>query len=128
MFRHRIHPLLSLYQSSETLPSDEEIQQAHTLVYYHELKIGENAVRFGQLGMSITLNGIAKGFIVDEGVVELQNFDFSNVMVEVGGDLMALGEKNTQSPWKMHSTILKPYPRLLITYQPSPSQSKQGGK
>jgi len=96
-----IHPLLSLYQSSQTLPSDEAIQQALSLVDYRKLKVEESVVRFEQPGMSITLDGIAKGFIVDEGVAELQSFGFENVMVEAGGDLMALGQKTSASPWKI---------------------------
>ena len=96
-----IHPLLSLYQSSQTLPSDEAIQQALSLVDYRKLKVEESVVRFEQPGMSITLDGIAKGFIVDEGVAELQSFGFENVMVEAGGDLMALGQKSSASPWKI---------------------------
>ena len=72
-----IHPLLSLYQSSKTLPSDDAIQQALTLVDYRKLKFDESIARFEQPGMSITLDGIAKGFIVDEGVAELQNFGFT---------------------------------------------------
>ncbi|MCP4140141.1 MAG: FAD:protein FMN transferase [Chloroflexi bacterium] len=96
-----IHPLLSLYQSSQTLPADDAIQQALGLVDYRKLKFDENSAHFEQPGMSITLDGIAKGFIVDEGVTELQNFGFTNVMVEAGGDLMALGEKYPQSPWKI---------------------------
>ncbi|MBT7189667.1 MAG: FAD:protein FMN transferase, partial [Anaerolineae bacterium] len=96
-----IHPLLSLYQSSQTLPSDEAIQQALALVDYRKLQVEKSVIRFLQPGMSITLDGIAKGFIVDEGVAELQNFGFENVMVEAGGDLMALGEKSPQAPWKI---------------------------
>ncbi|MCP4141246.1 MAG: FAD:protein FMN transferase [Chloroflexi bacterium] len=96
-----IHPLLSLYQSNKRLPDDEEIQQALALVDYRKLKIEENALRFEQPGMSITLDGIAKGFIVDEGIAELQNFGFENVMVEAGGDLMVLGEKAPHAPWKI---------------------------
>lgn len=96
-----IHPLLSLYRSSQTLPSDDAIQQALNLVDYRKLKFDEGSVRFEQPGMSITLDGIAKGFIVDEGVTELQNLGFTNVMVEAGGDLMALVEKATHAPWKI---------------------------
>ena len=96
-----IHPLLSLYQSSPTLPSGDTIQQALNLVNYRKLQVEESVLRFEQPGMSITLDGIAKGFIVDEGVAELQNFGFENVMVEAGGDLMALGKRAPHAPWKI---------------------------
>lgn len=96
-----INPLLALYQSSETQPSNLEIQQTLELVDYRKLDINTQTVGFQEVGMSITLDGVAKGFIVDEGVAELQNYGFTNVMVEAGGDLMALGEKAPASPWKI---------------------------
>jgi len=96
-----INPLLALYQSNETLPRDEKIQQTLALVDYRKLDINERTVSFQKPGMSITLDGVAKGFIVDEGVSTLEEFGFENVMVEAGGDLMALGEKAPQSPWQI---------------------------
>ena len=96
-----INPVLALYQSSEILPSDAAIQQALSLVDYRQLDVTEQIVSFQKPKMSITLDGVAKGFIVDEGVAELQNYGFANVMVEAGGDLMALGEKAPASPWKI---------------------------
>ncbi|MBT7075109.1 MAG: FAD:protein FMN transferase, partial [Anaerolineae bacterium] len=118
-----IHPLLSLYQSSQSMPADEEIQQVLALVDYRKLKFDEDAVRFEQPGMSITLDGIAKGFIVDEGVAELQNFGFTNVMVEAGGDLMALGEKSPQSPWKIGLQAPRAEAGNLLTTLPVANQA-----
>ncbi len=96
-----IHPLLSLYQNRATLPSGAEIRQALTLIDYRKLEIAESAVRFAEQGMSLTLDGVAKGFIVDECVAELQDVGFTNVIVEAGGDLMALGQKAPETQWKI---------------------------
>lgn len=96
-----VKPLLDLYQANDTLPGEEQILNALSLVDYRKLNVDNQAVRFQQKGMSITLDGIAKGFIVDKGVAILQDFGFENVMVEAGGDLMALGEKALHSPWKI---------------------------
>jgi thiamine biosynthesis lipoprotein len=51
--------------------------------------------------MSITLDGIAKGYIVDQGVAVLKDFGFQDVLVEAGGDLLASGEKSPSSLWKI---------------------------
>lgn len=118
-----INPLLALYRSSETLPSDEEVQRALALVNYRDLDINKQAVSFQQPDMSITLDGIAKGFIVDEGVAELQNFGFDNVMVEAGGDLMALGEKATASPWKIGLQAPRAEMGNLLTIIPVENQA-----
>lgn len=96
-----VKPLLDLYQSSDNLPNEEQVQEALMLVGYRKLDVKVHTVSFQEPGMSITLDGIAKGFIVDEGVKALQEFGFANVMVEAGGDLMALGEKAPHSPWKI---------------------------
>jgi len=96
-----VKPLLDLYQASDILPSAEQVREALSLVGYRKLILEGTSINFQQPGMSITLDGIAKGFIVDEGVAVLQNSGFVNVMVEAGGDLMALGEKAPRSPWKI---------------------------
>lgn len=96
-----VKPLLDLYQSSDGLPNEEQIQAVLSLVDYRKLDVDSRTVAFQQPGMSITLDGIAKGFIVDEGTAALQEFGFNNVVVEAGGDLMALGEKSPNSPWKI---------------------------
>lgn len=96
-----VKPLLDLYQTSKTLPDEEQIQSTLSLVDYRKLNVDNQTINFQQPGMSITLDGIAKGFIVDDGVAMLTKFGFENVMVEAGGDLMALGEKAPHSPWKI---------------------------
>ena len=96
-----VKPLLDLYQSGKTLPSDEQVQAARSLVDYRKLHSEKLSLQFEKSGISITLDGIAKGNIVDEGVAALQEFGFGNVMVEAGGGLMALGEKASHSPWEI---------------------------
>jgi len=118
-----IHPLLTLYQSSQSLPTDADIQKTLTLVDYRKLDINEQVVSFQKTGMSISLDGIAKGFIVDEGVAELQNFGFTNVMVEAGGDLMALGEKAPASPWKIGLQAPRAEMGYLLTTMPVENQA-----
>jgi len=97
-----VKPLLDLYQAfSGTLPKSLQIEQALHRVDFRKIELSSQRITFKQREMSITLDGIAKGFIVDEGVAILKQFGFANVMVEAGGDLMGLGEKAPQSPWKI---------------------------
>ena len=96
-----VKPLLDLYQTNDTLPSSEEVRDFLSLVDYRKLVVDKHFIAFDKPGMSITLDGIAKGYIVDEGITILREFGFANVMVEAGGDLMALGEKAPQTPWKI---------------------------
>jgi thiamine biosynthesis lipoprotein len=96
-----IKPVLDLYQSSASLPDENAVSQALLLVDYHAITLEDRTISFKKRGMSITLDGIAKGFIVDEGVAVLEKFGFTDVMIEAGGDLMAMGEKAPRYPWKI---------------------------
>jgi thiamine biosynthesis lipoprotein len=58
-------------------------------------------IRFSQPEMGITLDGIGKGYIVDQGVAALKELDFHNIYVDAGGDLMVSGAKPDGSPWRI---------------------------
>jgi thiamine biosynthesis lipoprotein len=93
-------PVLSLYEAKPgSLPTSRQIDQALELVDYRKLEISGQSIILLQPGMSITLDAIAKGFIVDEGVAVLKEYGFENVLVQAAGDGVALGEKSAHSPW-----------------------------
>jgi len=100
-----VKPLVDLYRhcqsTSNTLPSADALQKTRKLVDYRALVIEEKKVRFTKAGMSITLDGIAKGYVVDGGVEMLRRHGFENVLVEAGGDLLASGYKAATVPWKV---------------------------
>jgi thiamine biosynthesis lipoprotein len=100
-----VKPLLDLYQQSKSqeseLPSEMQVQNTLDKVGYKKIQISGRDVTFLQKSMEITLDGIAKGYIVDQGVAVLQQNDFKNILIEAGGDLMALGEKSPGSPWRI---------------------------
>jgi thiamine biosynthesis lipoprotein len=52
-------------------------------------------------GMGVSLDGIAKGFIVDAAVDLLRQAGYANLLVEAGGDLLALGESGRNAPWEV---------------------------
>jgi thiamine biosynthesis lipoprotein len=97
-------PLLDLYQAyqkQDALPPDTAVAAILPLVNYRNLQISQSQISFAQPGMSITLDGIGKGYIVDAGTAVLRQHGFTNVMVEAGGDLMASGERETAQPWRV---------------------------
>lgn len=97
-----VKPLLDLYQAAPgILPTTRQIDDTLGRVDCRKIDLSGQSIAFQQPGMSITLDGIAKGFIVDEGVAVLKKFGFQNVLVEAGGDLMGLGEKAPQASWKI---------------------------
>jgi thiamine biosynthesis lipoprotein len=109
-----VKPLIDLYQFAaerDQLPDEKAVQETLELVDFRKLTAAEDRIWFEVPGMEITLDGIAKGFIVDRGVAALKDFGYTNVMVEAGGDLMAHGEKALDTPWRVG---LQP-PRKEIT-------------
>lgn len=100
-----IKPLVDLYtqaqQSNGTLPSAEMIEATRQRVDYRQLQVDGTTVAFSQPDMAITLDGIAKGYIVDEGIALLREQGLTNVIVEAGGDLLAAGRKTTGTPWQI---------------------------
>jgi thiamine biosynthesis lipoprotein len=97
-----IKPLVELYRSSQQgLPEASQILAAARLVDYTQLQISSDLVEFSTPGMQITLDGIAKGYIVDQGTAELRTLGYQNVLVEAGGDLLAAGQKAADAPWKI---------------------------
>jgi thiamine biosynthesis lipoprotein len=100
-----ILPVLSLYQDYAStrrgLPPEEEIQRARTWVDYRKLSVKGDTVSLAEIGMGVTLDGIAKGYIIDAATAVLQGHGFRDVLVKAGGDLMALGEDEQRSPWEI---------------------------
>jgi len=97
-------PLVDLYQQHQidnTLPPADRIEQTLQLVDYHQIDVEGRRVTFKQPGMAITLDGIAKGYIVDEAVAVLKQAGYDNILVEAGGDLAASGQKANQKSWQI---------------------------
>jgi thiamine biosynthesis lipoprotein len=100
-----IKPLVDLYRSSKAqglgLPGAEALKNTAALVDYRQIEIGKDEIKFSNPGVQITLDGIAKGYIVDHGVAVLRELGFVNAMVEAGGDLLAAGNNSSSTPWRI---------------------------
>jgi thiamine biosynthesis lipoprotein len=74
--------------------------KAKDLVDYRKIRMDGSNVELAQAGMAVTLDGIAKGYIVDKAVDVLDGLGFVNVLVEAGGDLRGLGAASDH-PWRV---------------------------
>jgi len=112
-------PLLTLYQQQkEQLRSQPALiqslvrnigqEQLHLTSSQVRLNSKNTAGNVGNLG--ITLDGIGKGYIVDQGVATLKSFGFQQVLVEAGGDLLVSGSKPQGYPWRIG--IRNPRPEI----------------
>lgn len=100
-----VKPLVDLYEhaarATGTLPAQSAINDTLALVGYRGVEITAERIAFQQPGMAVTLDGIAKGYIVDEGIRVLAAHEFTNVLIEAGGDLAAYGQKTAERPWRI---------------------------
>jgi thiamine biosynthesis lipoprotein len=97
-----VKPLVDLYAEVQPkLPGKGELEAALARVDYKRMSVSSTEISFNRSGMAVTLDGIAKGYIVDAGTAVLKGLGFENVYVEAGGDLMASGVKEAGQPWKI---------------------------
>ena len=99
-----VGPLLSLWRESAErghLPTEVDLEDARSRVGYGKVEVAESSnTRTVMIpaGTSIDLGGIAKGYIVDQGVGILRRH-VSSALVNAGGDIYALGAKPGGKPW-----------------------------
>lgn len=98
-------PILDLFEQSFSAtglpPSFDTIEQAGVLVGSHQLQRKGKSIFFAQPGMGVTLDSIAKGFIVDRIMVVLRMQGIDHALVNAGGDIAVLGGKGNKTPWRI---------------------------
>jgi thiamine biosynthesis lipoprotein len=99
-----IKPVIDLYfeeKLNNRLPLQTKLSEQLALVNYKNIVVSGDLIKFQKPNMQITLDGIGKGYIIDQGVESIKAMGYSHVMVEAGGDLFACGEKFNKQPWKI---------------------------
>lgn len=110
-------PLVRLWEASFAAtgrpPSDQAIETTRRLVDYRRLDVSEDRVAFADTGMALSLDGIAKGFVVDRAVETLVARGADRVLVDAGGDMATAGAGSVREPWSVG--IQDPHrPRELV--------------
>ena len=102
-----VQPLWKLYEDFYTnndnankVIKDSEIKNALKKVNYKNISIENKNIFFKDENMSITLNGIAQGYITDKLTEILSDFGISKTLVNMG-EYRALGSKNNGEGWKI---------------------------
>jgi thiamine biosynthesis lipoprotein len=98
-----VAPLVELFRNHPegTLPDDADVRAALELVGAEHIEISRRRIGFRRQGMRVTLDGIAKGFIVDEMARVLERKRIRNYLVEAGGDIRARGSRGHGRPWRV---------------------------
>jgi thiamine biosynthesis lipoprotein len=105
VFDMTVMPLLDLFEKSFARtalpPPAAAIENGRKLVGDRYVHLRRKEVRLEKDGMGITLDGIAKGYIVDRAIGVLEARGVKQALINAGGDIRALGDKGNGSPWRI---------------------------
>jgi len=81
-------------------PSQKQLNEILPLVNYQNIILNSTSrsIFFKKKGMQIDLGGIAKGYALKKGIETMKKNGLTNGIVNAGGDLQVIGQKNDQ-PW-----------------------------
>lgn len=84
-------------------PSQEEIDSLLPLIGYERVVLDESSssVFLKDEGMVLDLGGIAKGYAADEVARILHGYGVEHAIVNLGGNVLTLGNKTDGSAWKI---------------------------
>ncbi|MCG3209041.1 MAG: FAD:protein FMN transferase [Anaerolineae bacterium] len=91
-----VKPLLDAWRAGQAVSS-----AAVAAVGFRHLRLAGDQIYFERPGMAITLDGIAKGRVIDAATAVLQARGFANILVEAGGDLVGRGQRPDGRPWRV---------------------------
>jgi thiamine biosynthesis lipoprotein len=99
-----VKPVVDLFQETlggdmKVVPSEKEVRERLDLVGTHLIQFDGETLGFRKPGMGITLDGIAKGYIVDMAAGVLSQSGISSFIVNAGGDIRARGARPDGEPW-----------------------------
>lgn len=92
-------PLLRWRQTPDARSDDAAAREVRELVDARAVQVDGSRIRLLRRGMGITLDGIAKGAVVDAVSAELLRCGCSRHLVDAGGDIVARGTAEGGRPW-----------------------------
>lgn len=104
-------PVLQYFESMRQpamLDASDRVQigQRDQLINYRRIALDAQGVRFTQPGMAITLDGLAKGYVIDQGIAALRASGIEHALVDAGGDVRAISGNDFKHQW--HVGIVDP--------------------
>jgi thiamine biosynthesis lipoprotein len=116
-----VKPLVDLFEEklggkNQLFPTQKEMKQALNLVGSQKIRLDERKMFFQKPGMGITLDGIAKGYVVDRVSQLFSKHKIENHLINAGGDIRTSGAKGDNRPWKVaieDPSKTKNYPDII---------------
>jgi len=106
-FDPTVDPLVKLWgigTDKERVPGTEEILETLKLIDYREVEINrkEETVFLKRAGMALDLGAIAKGYAADETAKLLAGKGIESGIIDLGGNILAIGEKKESAGKSAH--------------------------
>lgn len=90
-----------LNQSNWQPPTDQEIEETIKSIGFNNIAIGKNSIKKVNPDIKIDLNAIAKGYGVDVVFELLRDLGYTDILVEIGGEVRCSGYNNEGNYWKI---------------------------
>jgi Membrane-associated lipoprotein involved in thiamine biosynthesis len=105
-FDPTIRPIVSLWRigsDNPRIPSKSEITSNLKLVNYEDIILDEKSHSIGlkHTKQAIDIGGIAKGYAADEVKKVFENNRIKSALIDLGGNIYALGTKPDKTLWKV---------------------------
>ena len=105
-FDPAIGPIVSLWDiggENQKVPSRDEIEILLPLIDWNDIELDRlnSTVFLKKQGMALNLGAIAKGFAADEAAAIIRNEQIPRAIIDLGGNILLVGEKPDSSPWNI---------------------------
>jgi len=89
------------FSGASSVPSGTDIAAALETVDYRRVIVAGDSVQMGDSGAWLDFGGIAKGYIADRMADLLRERGVPGAVIDLGGDVVIVGEKQDGSPWRI---------------------------
>ena len=103
-----VGPLMDLWGFGEDLmqnawqpPLGKEIEEAIKYIGFNNIVIGNNSIKKENVDTKIDLNAIAKGYGVDVVFDLLNGLGYTDILVEIGGEVRCAGLNMDSKSWRI---------------------------
>ncbi len=105
-FSPAIYPIMRIWgfpDKNYRVPGDTEIKEALTLIDISNIKYDKDnrLLTLTKKGMMMDFGGIAKGYAADKLVEIFHNNDVNNGLLNLGGNVYAMGLRKDNLPWNI---------------------------
>jgi thiamine biosynthesis lipoprotein len=101
-FDSTVQPLVDLFRGRVGAePTPSKIEDALSLVDGGRVEMNGKGIRLGIPGMGVTLDGIAKGYVVDRMADILGRKGLKDFLINAGGDIRSAGFREDGEEWRV---------------------------